>query len=186
MKTIVLSSNNPVKLQATRMGFSRMFPEEEFTFQTVSTPSLVADQPFSSEETLQGALNRARGARERVPEADYWVGIEGGVAESPAGELTKDELWVFAWVVVLNHDRLGKGCTGLFFLPPRLAQLVRQGVELGEADDIVFGRVNSKQGNGAVGLLTGDLIDRAAYYEPAVILALIPFRNPELYPPQIT
>ncbi len=46
---------------------------------------------------------------------------------------------------------------------------------------MVFGRTNSKQGNGAVGLLTGDVIDRAAYYVHAVILALIPFRNPELY-----
>jgi len=59
--------------------------------------------------------------------------------------------------------------------------LVRQGVELGEADDRIFGRNNSKQQNGAVGLLTGDAVDRAGLYVPAVIFALIPFKNPELY-----
>ena len=68
-----------------------------------------------------------------------------------------------------------------FYLPPQVAELVRQGVELGEADDIVFGQSNSKQASGAVGLLTGDVIDRAGLYEGAVILALIPFKNRQLY-----
>jgi non-canonical (house-cleaning) NTP pyrophosphatase len=54
-------------------------------------------------------------------------------------------------------------------------------VELGEADDRVFGCNNSKQQNGAIGLLTGDAVDRAGLYVPAVIFALIPFKNPELY-----
>jgi non-canonical (house-cleaning) NTP pyrophosphatase len=52
---------------------------------------------------------------------------------------------------------------------------------LGHADDRVFGRENSEQTNGAVGLLTKDLIDRTAYYEHAVVLALVPFVNPGLY-----
>jgi non-canonical (house-cleaning) NTP pyrophosphatase len=54
-------------------------------------------------------------------------------------------------------------------------------MELGEADDLVFGRSNSKQDNGAIGLLTGDVIDRAQLYEQAVILALVPFKNPDMY-----
>ena len=181
MKTIVVASNNPVKVQAARVGFQRMFPGEGFTFTTVSVPSGVDDQPRSSEETLQGALNRAQNARALSPRADYWVGIEGGIEDSPEGRLTPGEMCAFAWVVVLSQDRTGKGRTGVFFLPPRVAELVRQGKELGEADDIVFGRTNSKQENGAVGLLTGDLIDRAAFYYQAVLLALIPFRNEGLY-----
>ena len=78
----------------------------------------------------------------------------------------------------------GVGTAGAdeFFLPEKVAELVRQGVELGEADDRVFSRNNSKQGNGAIGLLTDDAIDREGLYVPAVIFALIPFKNPELYP----
>jgi len=64
--------------------------------------------------------------------------------------------------------------------------LIRQGKELGEADDIVFGRSNSKQENGAVGLLTDNAIDRAQLYEHAMILALIPFKNEALYPDKVT
>lgn len=181
LKTVMVASNNPVKIQAAKEGFVRMFPNEEFTFQPISAISEVSDQPYTSAETLQGAYNRARNARAKAPQADYWVGIEGGVANTPEGSLTAGELCAFAWVVVLSPSRMGKGRTGTFFLPPQVAELVHAGRELGEADDVVFGRTNTKQENGAVGLLTGDIIDRAAFYEQAVILALIPFRNPELY-----
>lgn len=182
MKTVIVASTNPVKVQAARAGFTRMFPAETFTFETCSVPSGVSDQPLTSRETLQGALNRAANARGRLPTADYWIGIEGGVEDSPEGSLNTGELCAFAWVAVLSTGHVGKGRTGLFFLPPRVAELVRAGKELGEADDIVFGQTNSKQANGAVGLLTGDVIDRAGFYTPAVILALIPFKNPHLYP----
>jgi inosine/xanthosine triphosphatase len=175
MKTVVVASQNPVKIEAARRGFTRMFPGEMFAFLGVSAPSGVSHQPMTSRETLQGAENRARAARAAHPEADFWAGIEGGV------DGDGDGLIAFAWVVVLGQGQEGKGRTGHFDLPARVAELVRQGLELGEADDIVFGRTNSKQENGAVGLLTGDVIDRAGFYEHAVILALIPFRNPELY-----
>ena len=176
---IVVASTNPVKIQAVRNGFVRMFPGQDFEILTVSVPSGVSDQPGSNAETLHGAQNRAHNASEIHPGADYWVGVEGGVEMS--GDEAPGEMQAFAWVVVQSTERVGKGRTGTFYLPPAVTALVRQGVELGEADDIVFGRSNSKQQNGAVGLLTGDVIDRAALYEPAVIFALIPFKNPDLY-----
>lgn len=176
-KTIIVASQNPVKTQAVLRGFQRMFPEQEFTVQTVSVPSGVSRQPCTDAETLQGAANRAEAASRQLPQADFWAGVEGGVEETPEGEIL-----AFAWVVVRDSRCVGQGRTGAFYLPPRVAELVRQGKELGEADDIVFGRVNSKQENGAVGLLTGDVIDRAQLYAHAVVLALIPFKNPELYP----
>jgi len=171
-----VASQNPVKVQAVRGGFSRLFPGTAFDLDRVSVPSGVRDQPASNHETLQGAHNRAWNARQRLPQADYWVGVEGGIEDD--GE----HMAAFAWIVALDARRTGKGRTGTFYLPPQVAALVRQGKELGEADDIVFGKTNSKQANGAIGILTGDVLDRAAFYEQAVILALLPFKNPELYP----
>ncbi len=175
MKTLVIASTNPVKAQAALNGFQRMFPQETFAVVPLSAPSGVSNQPMDSAETLRGALNRAAAARELRPQADFWVGIEGGV-EDAGGELA-----VFAWVAVLSPTASGKARTGTFFLPPAVADLVHQGIELGEADDIIFGAVNSKQQNGAIGLLTGDVIDRAALYEHAVVLALVAFKNAHLY-----
>ncbi|BET66469.1 inosine/xanthosine triphosphatase [Opitutales bacterium ASA1] len=174
-----MASANPVKIAATRLGFERMFGPEataRYEFSGVSVPSGVSHQPMDDVETLHGAESRARNARAAEPEADYWVGLEGGVEDR------EGVLHGFAWIVVLAGMREGRSRTASFEIPPAIAALVRQGVELGHADDQVFGRTNSKQGNGAVGLLTADVIDRVALYEPAVVLALIPFRNPTLYP----
>ncbi len=84
-------------------------------------------------------------------------------------------------VILSKEGKIGKGRTGSFFLPEKVVELIKQGKELGEADDIVFKRENSKQANGAVGILTNDQITRTTYYEPAIIFALIPFKNETLY-----
>lgn len=172
---IIVASKNPVKIQAAELGFQRLFPDTTFTCEGISVPSGVPDQPMGDAETLQGAMNRASNAQQTVPDADFWVGIEGGI------EKKGDEMEAFAWIVVKSRDQLGKARTGTFFLPKRVVALINEGMELGDADDIVFGGNNSKQKNGAVGILTGDVIVRSTYYAEAVVLALIPFHRPELY-----
>lgn len=174
MMKIVVASTNPVKIEAVRLGFAAMFPGETIDARGVSVPSGVSDQPMSDAETYQGAYNRARNAREIAPDADFWAGVEGGCDEQHG------DLLAFAWIVILSKESAGSSRTATFALPHEIAALVRQGVELGTADDIVFGRSNSKQANGAVGILTSDAIDRTRYYEHAVILALVPFKNPTL------
>lgn len=175
MLTIVCASQNPVKLAATRSGFARLFPENGARVEGIAVPSSVPEQPHSSEETLRGATARAGGARRLRPGADYWVGIEGGV-EDRGGIME-----AFAWVVVLSPRGWGRSRTGSFLLPPPVAELVRSGVELGPADDRVFGRSDSKRKEGAIGLLTGNVVDRTALYAEAVVLALVPFKNDRLY-----
>lgn len=176
MMLVVVASTNPVKINTAEIGFSKMFPEVLFEFKGVAAESGVAGQPMNEEETLRGARNRAENAAKLVPEADYWVGIEGGISE------VEGEMESFAWIVVRGKNgKLGKGRTGSFFQPHRVAEIIRSGKELGEADDIVFGLKNSKQANGSVGILTGDVLTRTTFYEPAVILALIPFKNEGLY-----
>ncbi|SRR5258708_3110811 len=175
---IVVASTNPVKLKAAEIGFKRMFGEEKegLEISGVSVQSGVSDQPFSEEETIKGATNRALNAKDNKLDADYWVGLEGGIEDKG------DEMYAFAWCVVIDkNEKLGKGKTGTFILPIEIAKLIRDGKELGEADDIVFGRTNSKQDNGAIGILTGNVLTRAGFYADAVILALIPFKNPNLY-----
>ncbi len=175
MKKIIIASHNPVKIRAIANGFERMFPEEEFNITPVSVPSGVSDQPMSNRETLQGAFNRAQNAKEQKPEADFWAGIEGGIEED------NGKMAAFAWIVIQSQSLCGEGRTGTFYLPNKVADLIREGKELGEADDIVFNQSNSKQNSGAIGLLTGDLINRTSLYEHGVVLALVPFKNKDLF-----
>ena len=176
MKTIAVASNNPVKILAVLDGFKFIFPKEEWRTVSGKVPSGVSHQPMTDAETFTGAMNRALNAQKVLPDADYWAGIEGGV------ENLNGDLFAFAWVAVVSQTLRGHARSGSFMIPPSVAKLVREGKELGIADDIIFGTENSKQKNGAIGLLTDDAIDRKALYTHAVVLALVPFKNPRLYP----
>ena len=174
MIRIVVASMNPVKIEAVRMGLA-LFVNEGIDLRGVIVESGVADQPMSDGETLSGAENRVQNALLHYSGYDYYVGIEGGV------EVTSSGLMAFAWIVISNGTLTGKARTTTFALPPRVTELIHQGYELGDADDMVFAQSNSKQQNGAVGLLTHDVITRQSLYVPAVQLAFIPFLNLELY-----
>lgn len=175
MKRIVVGSHNPVKIQAVLNGFQRLFPGDTFNIQAVDVPSDVPDQPMSDSKALKGAQNRVGNARAAEPEADFWVGVEGGC------DYLGSDLVAFAWIVIIGGEHSGSARTAMFRLPQKVQELVESGVELGEADDQVFGETNSKQNSGAVGLLTDNVVTRTDLYEQAVILALIPFKNSELY-----
>jgi inosine/xanthosine triphosphatase len=177
MKRVAVGSRNPVKIDAALGAFRRMFPDEAFNVAGVPAPSGVSDQPRSDAEALQGAWYRAINARRSNAEAEFSVGIEGGIEDK------RGDMEAFAWVVVVSADGLvGRGRTGTFVLPSKVAERVREGRELGEADDLVFGTTNSKQSIGAVGFLTDGVLDRTSYYTEAVVLALIPFKKKDLYP----
>lgn len=175
MKKVAVASKNPVKLNAVMEGFRQFFPDEEFEFEAVAVSSGVADQPASNEETLKGAFNRIENLVKAI-DADYWVAIEGGI------HLHGDEFEVIAWTVVKSKDgKVGKGSAASFFLPERVAKLIREGKELAHAADIVFNESKSNTKQGTVGLLTHNIITRSGYYVQPVILALVPFKNPHLY-----
>lgn len=170
---IVLASENPVKRNAVQDGFHAFFSDTEI--ECISTASGVSAQPLTDRETLLGARNRVAEARKRIHDADFWVGIEGGVQAEENG------LVAFAWVVIHSAGKSGESRTATFNLPEKAAHLVAGGLELGAANDLVFKMSNSKQKNGAVGILTHDRITRTELYRQAVVLALVPFVNPGLY-----
>ncbi len=176
MKKVIIASKNPVKINSTKAGFEEVFSGESFEYQGLSAPSGVPDQPRSDETALLGAKNRVLYLSKENPEADFWVGIEAGI------EKKGDEMEAFAWVVVQSREGLmGKGKSGTFFLPPQIVELIDNGMELGHANDVVFGIKDSKLEQGAVGILTHMAITRTALYAHAVVLALIPFKNEKLF-----
>jgi inosine/xanthosine triphosphatase len=178
MRKVIIASKNPVKIDAVKKGFELMFNNEEFEYLGVSVSSGVSDQPSSDEETFIGAKNRVDNSFKKIFDADFYVGLEGGIESVGVSEKDMES---FAWIVIMSNGKYGKSRTGTFFLPQKIITLIKEGKELGEADDIVFGQNNSKQGSGAVGILTGNIIDRTKYYTEAVILALISFKNDNLY-----
>ena len=169
-----VGSTNPVKVNCVTLAIRQFWPAA--TAVGLATDSLVSDQPMSDAEMFTGARNRAGQALSLTPEASHGVGLEGGVLDSPEG------MWAYAWMVVVDRaGRLGKGQSGRFMLPEGVAQLVRGGLELGAADDQFFGQSNSKQKEGAIGLLSDGKIDRVQLYQQGMTFALLPFVHPEYY-----
>jgi inosine/xanthosine triphosphatase len=192
-RIFAVGSKNPVKISCVAEAvkeFHEFWPDAAIV--GAHTDSGVSRQPMSDHETFSGALTRAREALGKIPEAQFGVGIEGGALDTEQG------MWAYAWVVVLDREkdsakgplndhpnghsaRIGKGQTGRFLLPDAVARLVREGMELGDADDHFFGRENSKQKEGAIGILSDGRITRMTLYKPAVIFALLQFIHPEYY-----
>lgn len=167
LRRVVVGSTNPVKVGAARAVLQRLWPGVEVSGHGV--PSGVPDQPWGDEETIRGALARARGAC-RIDGAELGVGIEGGVVAMADGSVR-----TCAWAAVATRDgREGVGGSLAMELPQNVAALVRGGMELGHAMDRVSGERNVKHGAGAVGILTAGLVSRQEAYEVLVAYALAP------------
>jgi inosine/xanthosine triphosphatase len=173
LRLVAVGSTNPVKLGAARAVIARV--ARRARVESVEVVSTVRDQPWGDAETIRGARSRAHAAR-RALDAELGVGIEGGVVEDDEG------LRTCAWAVVVGpDDREGVGGSLAMPLPPVVAELVRDGLELGDAMDRVAGTQDVKRGQGAVGLLTAGLIDRQRAYEALVTYALVPFLVPSYW-----
>jgi len=203
---IAVGTTNPCKITAVKNSFSETFPSHEIIIVAHSVPSGVADQPFGDEETKLAARNRARGAYDAALKdgcVDFGVGLEGGI-EIITDSLGGKELWCMAFMSIIGttsdvctsckhpqstfqstaiqKEICGIAKTAAFPLPREISRLVTEDkMELGHADDALFKRVNSKQGDGTVGMLTKGIVSRAEYYDHALKLALIPFVWPEHY-----
>jgi inosine/xanthosine triphosphatase len=174
IRLVAVGSTNPVKVAATRAVLQSVLAEVRV--EGVAVASQVADQPFGDEETIRGAIARARAALD-TSGADLGVGIEGGVVEGANGEMR-----TCAWAAIVSSSgRTGIGGSLAMQLPASVARSIREGLELGHAMDRLVGESNTKHGKGAVGILTAGLVDRQRAYEVLVTYALAPFLTPDLY-----
>lgn len=171
---IVVGSENPVKINAVREVFKEVLGSVEVV--GVAVNSGVSEQPMSDEETIRGAKARAKKAIKKVKDADYGVGLEGGVYDQ--GE----KLYEAAWCAVLRSDGVeGLGGGLRFEIPPKVAEKIRQGGELGPLMDDLLGRADVKQQEGVIGVLTKHHVTRTGAYKQLVYLALVRFISEEWY-----
>lgn len=172
---VIVGSKNPVKILSAEEAFRLTFGNDSLV-QGINVDSGVSKQPIGDQETYQGAFARASNSKLAFPEADFWVGIEGGTHQ------VEEDWMAYAYIVILDRTgKEGKARSASFWLSKKVGGLLADGMELGEADDLVFRTDNSKLKGGAVGLLTKGVVNRKELYKQAVILALIPFINEDLY-----
>ena len=151
---VIIGSTNPAKIAAVKNVFS--YQQTEFL--SLDVASGVSEQPFSDDETIRGAMNRAIGALEQG-KGEIGIGLEGGVQESEQG------LLLCNWGALASNefDPIIAG-GARFLLPEEIAQRLRAGDELGPVMEDYAKKANVRKNQGAVGILTNGLINRAEMF----------------------
>jgi inosine/xanthosine triphosphatase len=161
---LALGSRQPAKRAAVERVAPLFWPAWQLV--TLTVPSGVGEQPWSDEETVRGALARARNACS-ASAADFGIGIESGVASGPLGRL-----YVVSWAVVVDRaGRIGIGGAERFPLPVPVAERLLAGDDLAQAIRAVLGTPAPAEG-GTVALLSGGRRDRVTLLAGALLHAL--------------
>jgi inosine/xanthosine triphosphatase len=171
---IAVGSTNPTKVNPVKEIFSKLYTNIKVV--GVSVKSDVSDQPMNDDEMYQGALNRANNSINKVPQAVFGIGIEGGIHKYSYG-------W-FERSLVVIVDKLGKigiGATGGLILPQKVIDLINQGKNLEEAVDDLCGTHKIGEGVGMFGVFTNRIVTRNEGVKHGVAFALARFLHPELY-----
>ena len=192
MKTwrIAVGSTRRPKLNAVREAASSISPFfGEGAVLDVSgyeVESGVSHTPSSREELMQGArqrvdaLQQSLRAQGLVP--DFFIGLEGGL--DVALENGVKRVFLESWAYVSDGGRGHFGCSGSIELPEALAhEVLFHGTELSLAIDRFAGAVGIRDGQGAWGVLSRDLISRQESFRLAVVAAFAPFYNAKMYRP---
>lgn len=195
VQTIAVGSKNPAKLRAVTNAVQKVWPDA--AIDTIDAPSGVRDQPLDDDEAIQGAVNRALFSRLAL-DTDLGLGLEGSVADTAYG------MFLCGWVAVvdhaftpeltsvpreliqsavLSHAGVSLACTSRILLPNPVADQIRAGGELGPVMDQLTQRTDTKHAQGANGILTNGLIQRADSFEQGVIFALARYITPHYYNP---
>ena len=170
--TVKIGSENPSKINAVKMVFSRIFkfPVE---YIPVKVDSEVPPQPFEN-DTVKGAINRAK----KLKDCDYCIGIEAGLFWDSEAKKYFDRAYC---AIMDRFGYLTLGHSGGFYYPSSVMDMVKQGMEVGEAMEKISGIEEIKKKMGAIGFLSKGLLNRDEFNSQAVTMAMIPRISRELY-----
>ncbi|RLE85355.1 MAG: inosine/xanthosine triphosphatase [Thermoprotei archaeon] len=175
---VLVGSSNPSKIEGVKMGFKRFFKNVEI--KGIRVKSGVSSQPLTFEETIKGAVLRGWRALNKE-EGDYGVGIEAGLIRFPGTITGFMDFQVCAIVDVNEEVTLGVG-PGFEFPPRAVKEVIEdKAKELGESMARITGIIDIGKNIGAIGWLSKNKMLRDELTSIAVIMALIPRLNRELY-----
>ena len=180
---VAVGSRNPVKVEAAELAFKRFFKEVHVVSADVR-PSIPA-QPIGLAQVVGGAVERAYKALEVVDEAVYGVGLEAGWIEYPSSITGYMNHQVCA---LIDRDHgVSLGVSMGFEFPAMAVEKILGGEaeEVEEAMESLTGIERIGEKMGAIGYLTRGSIRRVDLGIQAVVSALIPRLNPDLYPSKL-
>ncbi|MDV2686403.1 DUF84 family protein [Alkalihalophilus lindianensis] len=155
---VVIGTKNRAKIHAVMETLVR----EPFEFISVEAPSGVSAQPFSDEETMKGAINRAKYAL-TITDAKLAIGLEGGVSDTSTG------LMLCNWGAMTSHSGQVWVASGAKIpLPLEVQAKLRDGQELGTIMGEMMKDHRIRHKEGAIGVLTSGRLTRKSMFSHIV------------------
>jgi inosine/xanthosine triphosphatase len=146
---IAIGSTNPVKIQAVKNvldASSEIIP--------CSVQSHVRPQPLSDEETLQGAINRAKNCLEQT-ESNLAIGLEAGVV------LLQNQVYLCHWGAIVDRKQNVYFTNGpLILLPLEYRKALWEGKNLEDIMHQSTGIQCLGAKEGAIGIFTENRLNR--------------------------
>ena len=174
-----VGSTNVVKVEAVKSAFdeSGLFASPRYA--SIEVSSDVSAQPTSLDETIRGAINRARNAFRGCVLS---VGLEDGLICVP---YTQSGYMNVCACAIFDGGRDYIGLSSAFEYPQKVIRLViEEGLDItraflraGLSDNPTLGAAE-----GAIGILTKGRLTRKDYAKQAVTMALIHLRDPLTLP----
>ena len=164
---VVVGSKNKTKVGAVEKVW------KDVTITSLSVPSGVANQPFTDEETMQGAVNRAKRALQEG-EAQIGIGLEGGVMKTEHG------LFMCNWgALATNTGKTFVAGGARIKLPDDFLASLEDGKELSEVMEEFVQRKDIRSHEGAIGIFTDDYVDRTELFVHVVKLLVGQYKYDE-------
>jgi inosine/xanthosine triphosphatase len=165
---IALGSLNKVKIESVREAFK----EFGFDTQVVAVNINYKEQPLGLEETLDGAIYRAKTAFNKV-KVDYGVGVEAGIISILGYNLN------IQIAAITNENITSIGFSPAFQLPSKIESIVLKGVELDKAVEMIYGIKDIGEKGGIIELMSKGIIDRKSLIIYALKMAIVKIINNE-------
>ncbi|MEE9224411.1 MAG: pantetheine-phosphate adenylyltransferase [Thermoplasmata archaeon] len=168
-----VGSKNKAKIWATRDVFLKVFKKVEI--HGIEVEDKGPENPMD-DQVKEGAIGRAK---ESIGNADFGIGIEGGMVQL-------DELggtcMVHYCAIVDKRGNVTLGHGPGFQLPKSVSDMAIEGVPLSEVMRRFLNLDQIEEEKGTVGHLSDGKTTRKILAEQAVLMALLPRLRSDLYP----
>ena len=185
---IALGSARAAKIMAVRTACARIasvdgaWNRAELVARPVETSAPA--MPLTDSQLMRGARERAEAVRELLLQeqqpAHLYIGLEGGF-HSMTFEGAR-HTFLRGWAYATDGERGSFGAAPSVSVPAKIVRAVEgSGRELGEVMDELAHERDVRSRQGAWGILSRDLFSRSMSFEVALVAALAPFYNAQLY-----
>lgn len=167
---IIIGSKNQIKVDAVKEIILDYPHLKKAIISATEVASGVADQPKSLAETVQGAMNRAKGAWQ---DCDYSLGLESGLMAVPN---TKTGFMDVCVCAIFDGQEYHLGLSSAWEAPKKVMDhMLNEGLDMNQAAVKAGFTNNPKVGSaeGLVGVMTKGRLTRKEYTKEAIRTALI-------------